>query len=399
MDNYDIIVVGGGYSGLTAIDRLARRNLGAKLLLIDSKPTFVERIRLHEVAAGRDRRIFAYEPHLSALGADFIQARVTGIDARAARLEIAARDGRVGRIAYRQLVLALGSRTDATQTPGVVEHAFRLDGPDEVAGLAQWAESGGGRLVVVGGGLTAIEAACEFAERFGRLDVTILSGGVLAASDAPGGYNAAAVAHLRRTFERLNIRFRERARVLRVEDGRAILERGEAVPFDRCIWCGGFSASDLPARAGMKVDAVGRVVCATTLQSASHPQIVATGDSALVVADPGGPCRMSCAAGRPMGEAAAATAAALLKGEAPPEFHFAYTFRCISLGREDGVIQFVDVTDRPTQDVWTGARAARWKEYVCRRTVAGVGLTEDVAPPDTPPTALNSQMALEAGRS
>ena len=87
-----------------------------------------------------------------------------------------------------------------------------------------------------------------------------------------------------------------------------------------------------------------------------------------------------------MGELAAKTVAARLGGTTPGTFEFSYSFRCVSLGREDGLIQFVDAKDRPVEQVWTGERGAVWKEYICRRTLAGIGFESDLGPPpDTPP--------------
>ncbi|MFO0937232.1 MAG: FAD-dependent oxidoreductase [Gemmataceae bacterium] len=393
--NYDAVVIGGGYSGLTAVDRIARQRPATKLLLIDTKREFVERIRLHEVAAGRDRRIFDYEPHLEARGVDFLQGNVCEIRTSPSTVTInLANGGGEEVVDFRYLVLALGSASNRTLVPGIIEHAVCLDSVGEVGTLAAWAQESQGQLVVVGGGLTAFEAAAEFAERYPGLDVTLLAAGTLAASQEPGGYCEAAIEHLRKTFERLKIHFRENSRVEKLEAGKAILKNGDTVVFDRCIWAGGFRVSDLPRRAGIDVAENGRVLCTPTLQSVSHRSIIATGDIANAVADPGGPCRMSCAAGRPMGEAAAATTLALLEGTAPPAFRFAYTFRCVSLGRNDGLIQFVDFQDRPSDDIWTGSRAAKWKEYVCQRTVAGVGLIEEVLPPDNPPVPLTSQNAF-----
>jgi NADH:ubiquinone reductase (H+-translocating) len=77
---------------------------------------------------------------------------------------------------------------------------------------------------------------------------------------------------------------------------------------------------------------------------------------------------------------------ALAGGAAPGPVAVGAAVRCMSLGRADGLIQFVDAQDRPTPDIWTGARAARWKEYICRRTLNGIGLDPDLGPaPDTPP--------------
>ena len=45
-----VLVVGAGYAGLLAANRLAGR--GAHVTLVNERDTFVDRIRLHEVIAG-----------------------------------------------------------------------------------------------------------------------------------------------------------------------------------------------------------------------------------------------------------------------------------------------------------------------------------------------------------
>ena len=49
-----VLVVGAGYAGLLAANRLAGR--GAHVTLVNERDTFVDRIRLHEVIAGYDPR-------------------------------------------------------------------------------------------------------------------------------------------------------------------------------------------------------------------------------------------------------------------------------------------------------------------------------------------------------
>lgn len=49
---HKVLILGGGYAGLMAASRLARGGSPAEVTLIDAKPSFVQRIRLHEVLAG-----------------------------------------------------------------------------------------------------------------------------------------------------------------------------------------------------------------------------------------------------------------------------------------------------------------------------------------------------------
>lgn len=380
----EIVVLGGGYAGLTAAARLGEARLPARITLIDAKPGFVERIRLHEVAAGATPRDLAYEPFLADRGAHFQQGRVTELDPISRRIAVERSGGAIGEVGYDWLVFALGSATDRHSVPGVSEHALTLDTVESARRVAKHAASGGDALIV-GGGLTGIEAACELAERWPALRVSIALGTSFASDPRPGGLAPDGVDHVRHTFARLGIEALEGNRVTRLESGRAYFGDGSTVPFDLCVWTAGFRAPPLAKQAGLTVNGQDQIVTDGSLRSVSHPDIVAIGDAAEVTTETAGSCRMSCAAGRPMGEAAARTVASLLKGEDPPPFEFAYTFRCVSLGRDDGLIQFVDRTDVPARETWTGERGARWKEYICRRTLQGVGFDSTLEPPDEPP--------------
>jgi 2-polyprenyl-6-methoxyphenol hydroxylase-like FAD-dependent oxidoreductase len=70
----NVLILGGGYAGMIAAARIARgvrraRHAGAAVdvTLLDSKADFVQRIRLHEVLAGRESAVLrAASPSSSA---------------------------------------------------------------------------------------------------------------------------------------------------------------------------------------------------------------------------------------------------------------------------------------------------------------------------------------------
>lgn len=384
-----IVVLGGGYAGLTAAARIAEADAGAAVTLVDAKPKFVERIRLHEVAAGSVPRDLDYREFMNARGGDFIQGRATAIDTDARLVEIETAGELSKSLSYDRLVYALGSYTDLNRVPGIDRHAVGLDTAEASVALAGKLEklaATGGAVLVAGGGLTAIEAACEFAERLPGLEVAIAPGRTFGPDSNPGGLSVAGHDHVLTTLRRLNVKIIDGARIASLTGDAATLEDGRSIPFDVCVWGAGFAVPTLAAESGLTVNDAGQIATDSTLTSVSHPDIVAVGDAAEVIVEPAGACRMSCAAGRPMGERAALTVMDGLSGRDPTPFEFAYSFRCVSLGREDGLIQFVDPQDRPVEEIWTGARGARWKEYICRRTLNGVGFDNDLGPPpDTPP--------------
>ncbi len=383
-DGHHIVVLGGGYAGLTAAARIAEAHSAALVTLVDRKSSFVERIRLHEIAAGSEPRDLGYSTFMQSRGGSFVQGNVSAIDLSQQHLAI---DGQSS-LDWSTLIYALGSYTDVNSIDGVDEHAVTLDDVSACRQLYQQLEVAPPKtkILIVGGGLTAIEAACEFAERLPELDITIALGTGFASSDEPGGLSNLAVEYLNSVFERLGVRVLVGRRVLSLTRGAAIFSDGTKETFDVCLWAAGFSVPDLARQSGLTVSKSGQISTGVTLASVSHPNVLAVGDAAEVVVDHGGKCRTSCATGRPMGELASKTVLGRLASVSLDPFQFSYAFRCVSLGREDGLIQFVDEKDCPVEEIWTGPRGARWKEYICQRTLQGIGFEVDIgAPPDTPP--------------
>jgi NADH dehydrogenase len=384
-----VVVIGGGYAGLTTAARIGEQNSELDLTLIDAKPQFVERIRLHEIATGSHAGHLPYAGFMTARNGRFVEARVSAIDAGNCVVHLDPGPEEPDIIGYDTLVYALGSYTDRETIPGAARFAACLDTPSGSKALATRlgaAAASGGTVLIAGGGLTAIEAACEFGERFPDLKIVLVPGRQFGPNPEPGGLSRAGFDHVAVTLHRLKVEIASGARISQLRADHAVLESGGTIPFDVCLWAAGFLVPPLAANAGISVTASGQIITDETLISVSHPNILAVGDAAHVMAAPAGKCRMSCAAGRPMGELAAKTFSGLNDGGILRPFEFSYSFRCVSLGREDGLIQFVDAHDRPVEQVWTGARGARWKEYICRRTLAGIGFDTGLGePPDTPP--------------
>jgi len=63
---------------------------------------------------------------------------------------------------------------------------------------------------------------------------------------------------------------------------------------------------------------------------------------------------------------AADAIAARLTGRKIPRVPVRYYNQCISLGRRDGIIQFVTADDRAKPWFITGRMAARYKELICQ---------------------------------
>jgi NADH:ubiquinone reductase (H+-translocating) len=362
---HKILILGGGYAGLMAASRLARGGSPAEVTLIDARPSFVQRIRLHEVLAGGSPKAPDYASLLGRRGVRFVQARVESLEPGRQRVQARSGGGERMELSYDTLILALGSVTTAG-VPGVAENAIRLNDPAvlrEASARLRTLAGSHGRVLVAGGGLTGIETATELAERFPGLRVTLATRGRLG-----DGYADAAVSHLRAHFARLGISLAEERAVTGVEPGRAWLDDRSQISFDLCVWAGGFAAPALAREAGLPVDASGRVLVDSALRAAGHPNVVVAGDAAAATLPDGRTIRMGCVSALPLGAHAGESVRRILRGEEPRPFSFGFAIRCVSLGRRDGLVQFVAPDDSPRPRVWTHRRAVVVKELICRMT-------------------------------
>ena len=165
-------------------------------------------------------------------------------------------------------------------------------------------------VVVVGGGLTGIESAAEFAEQ-GR-PVTLVCGDVLGPSLADPGRRVGGQA----AGQAGRHRHRAAARVAAVRRRpRGARPTARMLPSAVTVWTAGFGVPGLAARSGLTTDALGRLLTDETLTSVDDPRIVAAGDAA---APSGLPLRMSCQAALPLGAQAANTVLAASRAPSPP---------------------------------------------------------------------------------
>ncbi len=342
------VVLGGGYGGQLAAQSLARRT-DAAVTLVNDGDRFVQRVRLHQLATGQPVASPRFTDLLAGTGVEFVDDRVLGLDPAAHR--VALRDG--GSLDYDVLVLALGSHA------AVPEHAHDVSTPTGAARLAARLADHPRRLAVVGAGLTGLETATELAESRPAATTTLLTAGAV-----DDDLSARGAAHVHRVLGRLGVRLVEHAEVTAVHPDGLTLADGTEEAADVVVWTGGLVVPDLAARAGLAVDARGRVLVDAGLRSTSHPDVVALGDVAAAVASSGDVVRMACATAIPTGQHAARTVAAVLAGREPRPWRYRYAIRCVSLGRRDGLVQVVHADDRPRELVLTGRAAARVKEAI-----------------------------------
>ncbi|NKY86803.1 NAD(P)/FAD-dependent oxidoreductase [Nocardia veterana] len=355
-----IVVLGAGYTGANAAARLAKRLHPADvdITLVNADTEFVERVRMHQLASGQELKRRVLTEVFAGTGVRVTTARVTAVDVER---KVVALDG-ADEIAYDTLVYALGS-VAASGLPGVAEHAFDIAGKqsalrvrERLAGLGA-----GAPVLVVGGGLTGIEACAEIAEARPDLAVALLARGALG-----DWLSDKAQQHVRAAFDRLGVTVHEHTDIARVESAGAKTADGRTIAAEMTVWTAGFAVHPIAAASTLEVTETGRIVVDETMRSVSHPDVYAVGDAAFAPGANGDPLRMSCASGIPTAQLAADVIAARLTGRKVPPNKIGYSIQCISLGRRDAVIQPVTPDDRATPSAITGRFAVRIKEFICR---------------------------------
>ncbi len=195
--------------------------------------------------------------------------------------------------------------------------------------------------------------------------MTLATKGVLGEELSPRGQQ-----HLRRAFDRLNIDVLDQRMITSIHAHHAVGDDETTIPFDICLWSGAFAVPTLAHHAGLPVNEHGQIIVDQHLCVKSWPNIYANGDAATLAEALPIPIRMACATAVPMGTYVGNHLAAVIKGrKQQPPYHYGYFLRCISLGRHDGLVQFVAPDDTVKDRVVTGWLGANIKELICRGTI------------------------------
>lgn len=357
----EIVVIGGGYAGVLAANRLTQRD-DVTITLINPRSAFVDRIRLHQLVAGTGDAVVEYGDILAG-DVRLVIDTVTRIDAP--ERTVALESGRT--LGYDYLVYAVGSQGARPAIPGVGEFAYPIATLETAERLRQVLATtpGDAPVTVVGAGPTGIETAAELAER-GR-QVTLVCGGTLGPYLHSRGRRFVAD-----RLARLGVTVLDRpgTRAIAVSRDAVELDGGRQLPSAVTIWAAGFSVPDLAARSGLSADATGRLLTDETLTSVDDDRIVAAGD---VAAPSAMPYRMSCQAAVQLGPSAAETVLSRIAGEEPGPVALAMVSQCISLGRHDGIYQLARPDDTAVGFHIAGRAGALIKEFICSGIVWALG--------------------------
>jgi NADH:ubiquinone reductase (H+-translocating) len=363
MAGHRVVIIGAGYAGVLAANRLAaNRELAGRVgvTVVNPRPDFVERIRLHEVAAGTRESASVPLESLLHPDAEVLVGRAARIDPEARLVHFT--DGREP-LGYDSLLYAVGSASAAPAGADGLED-------EESAALLRARLAGlepGAVVQVVGGGLTGVEAASEIAERHPGLRVKLVSRGIIGSDLSAGGRR-----ELRRRLAGLGVALVDNTEAQRPDGTHLPPSSAETVAPGLTIWTAGFTTAELARDSGLPTQEHGRLLVDEALSVPGHPEIFGAGDAVRLPDSVGAHLRMACATAMPLGAHAADAIADRVLGRSPRSFSGGFIVRCISLGRSAGLIQLVHADDRPRGLALRGRMGAMVKEQVCRMTMSWI---------------------------
>jgi len=313
-----IVVVGGGAGGLELATRLGD-TLGkrgkADVTLIDKARTHLWKPLLHEVAAGSMDFAVHELDYLAQSHWHHFRYRVgemMGLDRSRREVHVAPYVDEEGnevtparRIPYDTLIVAVGSQTNDFGTPGVPEHALRLDEPHQAgrfhrrlvnACIRAHTQTGPLRpeqlhVAIIGAGATGVELAAELhkstrelvAYGFDRIDpekdvkINVIEAGERILPVLPERLSEAATKLLRG----LGVLVHTASRVAEVLPDGVKLAGGRIIPAELVVWAAGVKAPDfLKDLDGLETNRINQLVVLVTLQTTRDPNIFAIGDCA-----------------------------------------------------------------------------------------------------------------------
>ncbi|GAB4291887.1 MAG: NAD(P)/FAD-dependent oxidoreductase [Ignavibacteriaceae bacterium] len=299
----NIVVIGAGYGGLTASLRLARllkKHPFFKVHLIDKYPYHTIKTQLHEAAVRKAEVTIPLYKILKNRNIQFHLGEVKNIDTENRIVQI---DERF--LNYQFLIIAIGSKVNYYNIPGMAEHSFALqtlydadkiyEHISSVCALSASEKDKNKikenlRFVIGGGGLSGVEFAGELADHTSNcltnynVDKSNLEIILIEAANR-------LVPFMSENFsERIKNRLAEKgvkillgSKIIKRTEDEVILENGNTIKTKNFIWTGGIRVSDLLKQGGLKTGPAGKVIVNELLQAEANKYVYAIGDSANAI--------------------------------------------------------------------------------------------------------------------
>jgi NADH dehydrogenase len=370
VQQYDVLIVGGGFGGTAAARTLEPRlrHRAERVLLVAPDNFFTFTPLLPEAASGTLEPRHSVIPLRQLLPrTDVIAGRIAALDLPERRATVEDLNGERHEIAFRVVVLSPGAVPTVFPIPGLTDHAVGFKTlPDaiwlrnRVLRQLEAAEATHDldhrrallTFTFVGGGYAGVEALAELEslardaiKTYDRLRPRDLRWVLVEATDGLlPGLDRRLAAYSESQLRRRGIEVHLSTRMESCVDGTVVLSDRKLAPYrsGTIVWTAGQRPSPLVTELGLDlpVDERGRIVVDDHLRVAGHPSVYALGDAAAVP-DPttGGPCPATAQHAIRQGRVAGRNVAAELGAGAPTPFRYRNRGLAVTLGKHQGTAQ------------------------------------------------------------
>ncbi|HTQ71534.1 MAG TPA: FAD-dependent oxidoreductase [Acidocella sp.] len=342
-----IVIAGSGFAGMWAALSAARAVSLAgmaqdvEVTVVSPSPNLVIRPRLYEAV------IENMEPNLTALfqevGVRHVAGRVETIRAEAHEVDIAGADGTQS-LAFDKFILATGSALFQPPVPGLAEHAFNVDQLSSakaldahLKSLADKPESAArNTVVIVGAGLTGVEAATEMPQRLRAILGETMGVRVVVIEQAPFigpdlGPTPRPV--IGEALAACGVETITGAAVTSIGAHCVTTSTGQVIETNTVVWTAGVRANPLADQIAGEHDRFGRLHADPYLRANLVKDVFVTGDVAHAATDDSGNhTLMCCQHALSLGRVAGHNAAAELVGLPLHPYSQPKYVTCIDLG-------------------------------------------------------------------
>lgn len=282
-----LVLLGGGHAQIAVLADLAERPLPRwDIRLVTPYRRQIYSGMLPGWMAGHytiERCAIALDTLAARAGVALHETAANALDPAANELRCA--DGTT--LAFDHLSIDTGPVPPSDELPGSEEHALTVRPIERF--VAAWpqvidrirSERRRFKLVFLGAGAGGLELALAVrhkanSEGWPHLHIALVGRDALPLDGAPDSLRRRAMAMLAQH----GVAWHGERQASRIEPDRLLFSRGEPLTFDVCLVATGAAAAAWPAASGLATDEDGFIRVGATLQSLSHPHILAAGDAA-----------------------------------------------------------------------------------------------------------------------